>query len=196
LLKILFSGRELICRGISFYAGRKRSAGVPKTTDLTTEKETLMQRNIAWTTFTLLSFAVLLAFLVPAAHATNCSMATAEGRYGLSDSGTIIGIGPRAAVGQATFDAEGNVNGNVTASLNGQVAKTALSGTYTVNSDCTGATAFSEFDVSGNLILTATADLVWDDHMREIRFLFTSVVLANGAQLATAVNGNARKLVP
>lgn len=155
-----------------------------------------MQRNIAWTKFTFLSFAVLLTFLAPSAYATNCSMATAAGTYGLSDSGTIIGIGPRAAVGEATFDAAGNVNGTLTASLNGQVAKTILSGTYTVSSDCTGTVAFSEFDLSENLILSATADLVWDNNMREIRFLFTSVVLANGTPLATAVNGDARKLVP
>ena len=64
-----------------------------------------MQRNIAWTKLTFLSFAVLLAFLAPAAYAKNCSMATAAGTYGLSDSGTVIGVGPRAAVGQVTFDA-------------------------------------------------------------------------------------------
>ena len=155
-----------------------------------------MQRNLTGTTFTLLSFAMVLAFLAPAAFATNCSMTTAAGTYGLSDSGTVVGVGPRAAVGQVTFDTSGNVNGTATASLNGQVARATVSGTYTVNSDCTGTIAISEFDLLGNLLATATADLVWDDHMREIRFLFTSLVLANGTSLATAINGADRKLVP
>jgi len=84
----------------------------------------------------------------------------------------------------------------ITASLNGGVTHTRLSGTYTVNRDCTGTVNFSEFDLSGNLIITATADFLWDDNMREIRFIFTSATLANGIPLETAINGDARKLVP
>jgi hypothetical protein len=125
-----------------------------------------------------------------------CSLVRAAGTYGVSDSGTVIGIGPRAAVGSITFDAAGNANGSVTASLNGGVSSTTLSGTYTVNSDCTGSSTFGEYDQSGNLILTATVALMFDDNMRETRFLFTSVTLANGNSLATAINGDARKLVP
>jgi hypothetical protein len=94
------------------------------------------------------------------------------------------------------LDAAGNINGKVTASLNGSVTHTTLSGTYTVKPDCTGKTAFSEFDPSGNLVLTATVDLVWDDNMQEIRFIFTSVVLPNGTALAIAINGDARKTDP
>lgn len=152
-----------------------------------------MQSNITWTKLPLLSYAVLLALLAPA-HALTCSRANTAGKYGVSDSGSIIGLGPRAAVARLTFDSVGNVSGNVTASMNGPIAKTTLSGTYTVNPDCTGTSTFNEFDLSGNLILTATADLVWDDNMREVRFLFTSVVLVDGTSLATAINGSARKV--
>jgi hypothetical protein len=152
-----------------------------------------MQHNITWKKFTLLSYAVLLA-LSATAHAITCSTANAAGKYGVLDSGSIVGVGPRAAVARLTFDAVGNVGGKVTASLNGQVVKSTLSGTYTVNPDCTGTTTFKEFDLSGNLILTAMADVVWDDNMREVRFLFTSVVLADGTSLATAINGSARKI--
>ena len=83
----------------------------------------------------------------------------------------------------------------VTASLSGSVTHTTLSGTYTVKRDCTGTTTFSEFDLSGNLVLTATVDLVWDDNMQEVRFIFTSVVLPDGTALAIAINGDARKTV-
>jgi hypothetical protein len=123
-------------------------------------------------------------------------MVRAAGRYGFSDSGTIVGIGQRAAVGTLTFDSAGNVTGTVTASLGGSVSTTNLSGTYSVTSDCSGTTEFAESDDSGNLILTATVQIVWDDNMREARFLFTSVKLANGIPLAPVVNGDARKFVP
>jgi len=155
-----------------------------------------MKRNIVRRMLVNLCFVVVLAALLPAAHGQSCSLARAAGTYGFTDSGTVVGVGPRAAAGILTLDAAGNINGKVTASLNGSVSHTALSGTYTVNSDCTGTVSFDEFDQKGNLILTATVDLVWDDNMQEIRFIFTSVVLADGTSLATVISGDARKLVP
>jgi hypothetical protein len=125
-----------------------------------------------------------------------CSLARAAGSYGVSDSGTVVGIGPRAAVALLTLDAAGNIKGKVTASLNGSVTDSTLSGTYTVNPDCTGTTSFGEFDQSGNLLITATVALVWDAKVREFRFLFTSAVLPDGTPLQTVINGDARKLVP
>jgi len=144
-------------------------------------------------------FAATLAICTAATAQTRnsaCSLARAAGTYGVSDSGTVIGTGPRAAVGSITFDAAGNANGNVTASLNGGVSSATLLGTYSVNLDCTGSATFGEYDQSENLILTATATLMFDDNMREFRFLFTSITLANGTPLVSAVNGDARKLVP
>lgn len=73
-----------------------------------------MNRNIARTTLTLLSFAVLLASLAPAAHAATCSTATAAGKYGASDSGTVVGIGPRATVSLLTLEVAGNIKAKVT----------------------------------------------------------------------------------
>jgi hypothetical protein len=110
-----------------------------------------------------------------------------------SDSGTVIGIGPRAAVARLTLDAAGNITGSVTASLNGSITTGTLSGTYAVSSDCSGTTTFGEYDQSGNLLITATVALVWHDNMREFRFLFTSAKLPDGTPLATAINGDARK---
>jgi hypothetical protein len=143
-----------------------------------------------------LGFALLLTALLPTAYGQSCSLARAAGKYAFSDSGTVIGVGPRAADAILTLDAAGNFSGPVTASLNGSVSRSTLSGTYTVNPDCTGAANFSEFDLSGNLLITATADFFWDNNMREIRFIFTSAVLANRTPLATVINGDARKLVP
>ena len=144
-----------------------------------------------------LAFAVMLMTLLPTAYGQSCSLARAAGKYAFNDSGTVIGVGPRVATGIFTLDAAGNlVNGKATSSLNGQIAGEAFSGPYTVNSDCTGTFALNVFDPSGNLLFTAKLNLAWDDNMRELRFIFTSVALPDGTPLTPVINGDARKLVP
>ena len=155
-----------------------------------------MKRNIVPTRVALVVFAMAFASMVPSVYAQQCSLAGAVGKYGFSDSGTVIGAGPRAAVGLLAFDVAGNVSGNVAASLNGSVSNTILAGTYSVSPDCRGTATFDELDQSGSKILTATVAIVWDAHMREARFLFTSVVQADGTPLSTVINGDARKLIP
>lgn len=152
-----------------------------------------MTPKIGRTTF-LVAFAMALVSMVPSAYAQHCSVAGASGKYAFSDGGSIINVGPRAAVGLVKFDAAGNVQGSVTASVGGTITQTTLSGTYTVNPDCSGQATFGEFDQSGQPVLTATVSIAWDDNMREARFIFTSVVLSNGAPLSTAINGVARKM--
>lgn len=165
-----------------------------------------MKRSIAPTTLLIVlavTFAATVASTSPKTLRTTaeaedaaCSLALAAGKYAFSDSGTVVAIGattvnyPRAADALLTLDAAGNISGKVTASLNGLVTHSTFSGTYTVNPDCTGTVTFSE---SGNPIITATADLFWDDNMRESRFIFTSAA-AGGTPLETVINGTARKL--
>jgi len=157
-----------------------------------------MKRNTLPITFLILFAVTFLASTAATAQSVDsaCSLARAAAKYAFSDGGTIVGIGPRAAVGLFTFDAAGNITGKVTASLGGNVGTTNLSGTYSVSPDCSGVASFSEFDQSGKLILTATVAIVWDNSMQEARFLFTSVTLADGTPLAPVVNGDARKLLP
>jgi len=158
-----------------------------------------MKRSIAFTSVAVIFATISVLSVASPAQAEDgqhCSFARAAGTYGVSDSGSVVGIGARAAVALLTLDAAGNIKGKVTASLNGSVTEGTLSGTYTVNPDCTGTTTFGEFDPSGNLMITATVALVWDANMREFRFLFTSTVLPNGTSLATVINGDARKLAP
>jgi len=157
-----------------------------------------MKRTIVRGMLVNLTFAVMLMTLLPTAYGQNCSLARAAGKYGFNDSGTVVGIGPRVATGIFTLDAAGNlVNGKATSSLNGQIAGEAFSGPYTVNSDCTGTFALDVFDPSsGDLLFTAKLNLAWDDNMRELRFIFTSVALPNGTPLTPVINGDARKLVP
>jgi len=153
-----------------------------------------MKKTIVRTALAVVFAIGLITSMAAPAHAwdRSCSLAGAAGTYGVSDSGTVIDVGPRAAVALLTLDTKGNVNGTVTASLNGTVTTGTLSGTYTVSPDCTGTTTFSEY-ASGTLAITATVALVWDDNMQAFRFLFTSAALPDGTQLLTAINGDARK---
>ena len=156
-----------------------------------------MKRNIVRRMLANLTFAVMLTALLPTAYGQNCSLARAAGKYSFNDSGTVVGTGPRVATGIFTLDAAGNLlNGKATSSLHGTIAREAFSGPYTVNSDCTGTFALNVFDSSGNLLFTAKLDLAWDDNMRELRFIFTSVALPDGKPLTPVINGNARKLFP
>jgi len=132
------------------------------------------------------------------AESSACSLARAAGTYGFTDNGTVVGVGPRIAVGIFTLDAAGNVkNGKATSSLNGTVTAETFSGIYTVNSDCTGTFNNVQLrDLSGNLLLTITADLTWDDNMRELRAIFTSATLPDGTSLLTVISADGRKMVP
>lgn len=72
--------------------------------------------------------------------------------------------------------------------------KQGSAGTYSVNSDCTGKLAIAISDLSGNKILAATLDLVFDDNVRELGAIFTSAVLPNGTPLATVITVEAKRL--
>lgn len=122
-----------------------------------------------------------------------CSLARSAGRWSLTDNGTIIGIGSRVAVGVFRLDGHGNLEDGVAASsLNGSIANETFSGTYTVNPDCSGS-----FDVkiySGDTeLFELTAFMAFDDHMREMRAVFTSVVAPNGTSLQSVVSLQARR---
>lgn len=143
--------------------------------------------------------ALLVLFaLAPGAHAGGaaCSLARAAGTYGISGTGTILGIGPAAFVTLATFDSGGAIRGKSTLNENGAISHRTLSGTYTVNHDCTGTTTFDEFDQSGSLVITLTADLVWEDGMSHLRFIVTSVVVPDGPSIPIVLSGDGKKLVP
>jgi hypothetical protein len=159
-----------------------------------------MQRNIAPRALVIVFVVTLLLSMEATAQFVNpaCSLARAAGTYGFSTSGTVIGVGPRMSEGIFTLDAAGNLlNGRATSSLNGAIAHETFSATYTVNSDCTG--TFNNLqirDLSGNLLLTITADLSWDHNMREIRAIFTSATLPDGTSLLTVISADGRKMVP
>jgi hypothetical protein len=155
-----------------------------------------MKKIVASRFLTLLTLIVTMAIsLAPMASAEDhsCSKARAAGKWSFTDSGTVIGIGQRAAAGILTLDADGNLsNGVAASSLNGNVANETFSGTYTVNSDCTG-----NFDVKiyagSTELFEITAFVAFDDNMREIRAVFTSLVAPNGTPLPAVISLQARR---
>jgi hypothetical protein len=67
-----------------------------------------------------------------------CSVATLNGVYGQVLKGDVLNVGPIVAVGVTTFDGAGHFSAEQTINLNGNVFSAPLTGTYTVNRNCTG----------------------------------------------------------
>src|ERR1700688_120060 len=72
-----------------------------------------------------------------------CSLKTIKGSYATSTTGSILFAGPVGAVadvGKITFDGKGEASQTTTASLNGVIIpnRSSMSGSYTMNADCTG----------------------------------------------------------
>lgn len=157
-----------------------------------------MKRNMSQTMLAMIFLTMLSVGLAPAASAQDeggCSNTTVAGKWGFTTNGTVVGIGPRDSLGIFTLDGSGNlVNGKATASLNGSVTEETFSGAYSVNPDCTGKLSIQISDSSGNKILSATLNLVFDDNLRELRAIFTSAVLPNGTPLGTVITVQSKRL--
>jgi hypothetical protein len=100
-----------------------------------------MKRNFARPMLVLISFALFLACVVPAANAQQCTNATLTGSSGFTFSGFTKDHGrtvPFAGNGISTADGAGNLSGMVTASVNGSIETFPYTATYVVNPDCTG----------------------------------------------------------
>jgi hypothetical protein len=98
------------------------------------------------TLLTLVALALVLTKPAAVKAQTGCSVATLSGGYGyawhgffLSHPGApVAGWVPFASSGIRTYDGNGSLSGSQTSNLAGSVFPEAYTGTYTVNSDCTG----------------------------------------------------------
>ena len=134
---------------------------------------------------------VLAATLAPAARADDhgCSNGSVAGKYGYTTTGTRLGIGPVAGVGIFTLDRNGNVlGGKQTVSFNGTIADETYTGTYTVNSDCTGTAILVVVSSIPAFNRTSNLDLVWVDNSSALRAIFTNA--------QTIITVDAKKLFP
>ena len=128
-----------------------------------------------------------------AASGPHCSNKTAVGSWGFTSTGSIPVIGLVAAVGIFTADGAGNLSGSQTRSLAGAIADETFTGTYTVNSDCTGTDVIQVYE-AGVLVRTSTLKVVYDQNGREARAIFQSVVLPNGTSLPAVLTIEARRI--
>ena len=108
--------------------------------------------------FASLALAIITFALAPQAFSAECPLgnATLHGSYTVFGSGTIVGIGPVTVVGVHTWDGQGNTVATYTASVNGTIfTDVTVTGTYSVNADCTGSNAESD---GSNYNLVASPD--------------------------------------
>ena len=101
-----------------------------------------------------------------------CSLRSVAGDFAYTVTGTRLPVGPAASVGSVHFDRDGNLAGTQTLSLNGTIVQgEVLSGTITVNADCTGSSTI----IVSNTPFPRTSHLsvVWVDSSNAFRAIFT-----------------------
>ena len=159
-----------------------------------------MKRNIARLTLVVISLATLYVSLVREARAqdeNSCSTAKAAGDWGFTLTGTLLlpaGPVPAAAIARGTFDAEGNtVSATEARNVGGEFANETITGSWTVNSDCTGTLTVHAYE-SGKLVRTSVLSMVFVDNLREIRMVQQSLTLPDGTTLPAVITLDAKRL--
>src|SRR5271154_2265167 len=105
----------------------------------------MKRANIA-KSFTIAAVTALALGIAPTAKAqvvNQCSNATLHGTFaytgtGITTAASAAGAGTIAEVGTQYFDGNGNTTGAAMLSGNGTFFQLTITGTYTVNSNCTG----------------------------------------------------------
>ena len=132
-----------------------------------------MKRTVLIATFGIALAILSLLGTVPSAWAQDhqCSNASLSGGFGLTGTGTVFNPSASvfAQVGRQTFDGNGNTVATATTSINGASFPVTITGTYTVNRDCTGSLTLHVSPV--NIIVHA--DFVIDSGGAELRAIVT-----------------------
>jgi len=158
-----------------------------------------MKRNIARTTLVAISVATLYMTLVPAALADDsCSTAKAAGDWGLTLTGTlIVPTAPvlAAAIARVSVDSAGNFSGKEARNVGGGFADETITGSWTVNSGCTGTITVNAYE-SGKLARTSVLSIVFVDNMREVLMVQQSLTLPDGTILPVVITADGKRLSP
>ena len=106
--------------------------------------------------------AALVVLTANAAHAQSCSNATLNANYAFTDSGFAVSglfmrharlkgtAVPVSALGVLTFDGAGSVSfSTLTLVVDGSISSETGSGSYAVNSDCTGSIILTSGSIAG-----------------------------------------------
>jgi hypothetical protein len=103
-----------------------------------------MKRSTFAKTFAIAAGIALVLSLAPTALADDkgCSNASLHGTFAYTSTGSIAAppaiAGPFVEVGTQTFDGQGGTTAAAMSSQNGNISPLTVTGTYTVNPDCTG----------------------------------------------------------
>jgi hypothetical protein len=158
-----------------------------------------MKSNLPKTTLVIISVVTLCMSLASAAHAQDnqsCSTANVAGKWAYTYTGTLIlptAAVPVAAVGGFTQDANGNMSGSQNRSVGGASAQETVTGTITVNSDCTGTLDANVYQ-SGQLVRSAVIALVYDNNRRHFRAIFQSLTLTDGTNVPVVITIDGTRL--
>jgi hypothetical protein len=140
----------------------------------------------------LISVAAFATAVVPAAQARPCSTAAAAGTWGFNVSGTFFfpNAVPIVNVGVFTTDAAGNLTGSQTRNVGGDVGTETVTGTLSLNPDCTGTVTAHAFDPStGAPEGIAVTAIVMDDNLQQLRTVITQEFDNNGIPFPGVVSG-------
>ena len=143
--------------------------------------------SVFLTAFLAFVFSVALAPLQ--AEASHCSTAAAAGKWAYTYTGTIFtqsGPLPAASVGHFIADSAGNISGSQARSVAGNSGVEDISGTVSVNKDCT-ATASIDVLVNGQVQRTSVLAAVYDDNMNHARAIFQSLTLPDGTNVPVVI---------
>ena len=147
-----------------------------------------MNRHIAHTALAIALCSIFLGVAQASQPQAACSLSGVAGEYGYTSSGTIAAppVGPFGAAGRVTLTDSGTFSGEQTTSMGGNVFEETVQGTYTVNSDCTGAAIVYVYH-GPTPVRTTELHLVWDKDEQAMHAIPTS---------GTAITLAGRKVLP
>ena len=158
-----------------------------------------MKRKIVRATLLMISLATFCVGMAPAVQAAeHCSNAKAAGTWGLTLTGTLIlptGPVPGAAVGRVRIDADGDVSGTEARNVGGGFANETLTGSLTVNSDCTATLTVNIYEL-GVLVRTSVLAAVFVDDSNKVRMVQESLTLPDGTTIPVVITVEGIRLFP
>jgi hypothetical protein len=158
-----------------------------------------MKRNIRPTTLVMVFLAMFFLSLAPATRADDgCSTAKAGGKWGFTLTGTLIlptGPVPGAAAGRFNVDEAGNISGTEARNVGGGFANETITGSWTVNSDCTATITVNIYE-TGVLVRTSVLAAVFVDNSSKIRAVQESLALPDGTPIPVVITVDGNRLFP
>ena len=154
-----------------------------------------MRTNLARTWLVLAATFIAVSAPLRAA-ASSCSATSVAGSWAYTYIGTIFtpnGALPAASVGHFTLNSAGDVTGSQARTVAGQSGVEDISGTVSVDRDCT-ASATINVSVGGQLQRTAVLALVFDSNGKHVRMIFQSLTLPDNTNVPVVITIDGNKV--